>query len=118
MQYPGQPGTPFENETWVSPMDPDVEARVRKETQVPDSVVLVGLTRGIKNIMHSRKLILIAKGAHKAEIISRAGYHGYPRIGGSVASQLRNTGGCCGVHVVVGLRVAKIWKCKFKFNFE
>ena len=67
-----QPGTPFESETWVSPMDPDFEARVRRETQVPSETVLGGLTRGIKNIMHTRKLILIAKGEHKAEIIEKA----------------------------------------------
>jgi len=67
-----QPGTPFESETCVSPMDPDFEARVRRETQVPPETELGGLTRGIKNIMHTRKLILIAKGAHKAEIIEKA----------------------------------------------
>ena len=67
-----QPGTPFESETWVSPMDPDFEARVRRETQVPEHIVLGGLTRGIKNIMHTRKLILIAKGINKAEIIEKA----------------------------------------------
>ncbi len=67
-----QPGTPFESETWVSPMDPDFEARVRRETQVPPEIVLGGLTRGVKNIMHTRKLILIAKGAHKAEIVKQA----------------------------------------------
>jgi glucosamine-6-phosphate deaminase len=67
-----QPGTPFESETWVSPMDPDFEARVRRETQVPKETVLGGLTRGIRNIMHTRKIILIAKGAHKAEIIEKA----------------------------------------------
>ncbi len=67
-----QPGTPFESETWVSPMDPDFEARVRRETQVSAETKLGGLTRGIKNIMHTRKLILIAKGAHKAEIIEKA----------------------------------------------
>src|ERR1700712_3189239 len=67
-----QPGTPFESETWVSPMDPDFEARVRRETQVPPETVLGGLTRGIKNIMHTRKLILIAKGTHKADIIEQA----------------------------------------------
>lgn len=67
-----QPGTPFEKETWVSPMDPDFEARVRRETQVPDDIVLGGLTRGIKNIMHTRKLILIVKGAHKAEMVKQA----------------------------------------------
>jgi glucosamine-6-phosphate deaminase len=67
-----QPGTPFESETWVSPMDPDFEARVRRETRVPADIVLGGLTRGIKNIMHTRKLILVAKGEHKAEIIEKA----------------------------------------------
>jgi len=67
-----QPGTPFESETWVSPMDPDFEARVRRETQVPAGTELGGLTRGIKNIMHTRKLILIAKGVHKAEMIEKA----------------------------------------------
>ena len=67
-----QPGTPFESEAWVSPMDPDFEAKVRRETQVPPETELGGLTRGIKNIMHTRKLILIAKGAHKAEMIEKA----------------------------------------------
>jgi len=67
-----QPGTPFESDTWVSPMDPDFEARVRRETQVPDDMVLGGLTRGIKNIMQTRKIVLVAKGAHKAEIIEKA----------------------------------------------
>lgn len=67
-----QPGTPFESETWVSPMDPDFEARVRRETKVPDDHILGGLTRGIKNIMHTRKLILIVKGAHKAEMVKKS----------------------------------------------
>jgi glucosamine-6-phosphate deaminase len=67
-----QPGTPFESETWVSPMDPDFEARVRRETEVPDHIVLGGLTRGIKNIMHTRKLILVVKGLHKAEMVAKA----------------------------------------------
>ena len=67
-----QPGTSFESETWVSPMDPDFEARVRRETQVPEDTILGGLTRGIKDIMHTRKLILVAKGAHKADIVAKA----------------------------------------------
>src|ERR1700712_5820661 len=67
-----QPGTPFASETWVSPMDPDFEARVRRETQVPEGTILGGLTRGIKNIMHTRKLILIAKGSHKADVVEKA----------------------------------------------
>jgi glucosamine-6-phosphate deaminase len=53
-------------------MDPDFEARVRRETQVPPGTVLGGLTRGIKNIMQTRKIVLVAKGAHKGEIIEKA----------------------------------------------
>ena len=67
-----QPGTPFESETWVSPMDPIFEAKVRKEIDVPADHVLGGLTRGIKNIMQTRKIVLIAKGEHKASIIEQA----------------------------------------------
>lgn len=67
-----QPGTPFESETWVSPMDEDFEAKVRRETGVSADYELGGLTRGIKNIMHTRKLILIAKGESKADIIEKA----------------------------------------------
>lgn len=67
-----EPGTPFESETWVTALYPAFEAMVRREAKVPDHVVLGGLTRGIKNIMQTRKLILVAKGAHKAEIIEKA----------------------------------------------
>lgn len=67
-----QPGTPFESETWVSPMDPDFEARVRRETGVGKEHELGGLTLGVKNIMHTRKLVLVAKGDSKADIIEQA----------------------------------------------
>jgi glucosamine-6-phosphate deaminase len=66
-----QPGTPFESETWVSPMDPDFEARVRRETNTPPEHYLGGLTLGIKNIMHCRRIVLVAKGAHKAGIVKK-----------------------------------------------
>jgi len=64
-----QPGTPFESETWVSKMDEVLEARIRKETNASPEQELGGLTLGIKNIMQSRKIILVAKGASKAEIV-------------------------------------------------
>jgi len=66
-----QPGTPFESETWVSPMDSVFEARVRKETGVADDYKLGGLTLGIKTIMHTRRIVLIAKGKHKAKIVKQ-----------------------------------------------
>lgn len=67
-----QPGTPFESTCWHSRMDRELEARLRRESQSPDSVVLGGLTLGIKNIMQSRKIVLAANGAHKARIIAAA----------------------------------------------
>ena len=67
-----QPGTPFESTTWVSPMDPIFEAKVRKEINVDENHVLGGLTLGIQTIMHIKKIILIAKGKNKAEIIKKA----------------------------------------------
>ena len=67
-----QPGAPFESETWVSHLDPDYELRIRRETGIGPETKLGGLTRGIKNIMQTRKLILIAKGPHKADIIEEA----------------------------------------------
>jgi glucosamine-6-phosphate deaminase len=67
-----QPGTPFEQGTWVSPLDPETEARFIREAGLASGTRLGGLTRGIKNIMSSRKIILVAKGIHKATIISKA----------------------------------------------
>jgi glucosamine-6-phosphate deaminase len=65
-----QPGTPFERETWVSRMDEALEARVRKETGIATGT-LGGLTLGMKNIMHARRILLVAKGESKAEIVKQ-----------------------------------------------
>ena len=67
-----QPGTPFESETWISTIGPDTDARVRRDLKIPQETVIGGLTLGIKNIMSSRKIILAAKGEHKADIIAKA----------------------------------------------
>ena len=64
-----QPGTPFGSETWVSPMDPVFEERVRRETGVGPDHELGGLTLGIRTIMHARHIVLIAKGGHKADMV-------------------------------------------------
>ncbi|HEX4263187.1 MAG TPA: glucosamine-6-phosphate deaminase [Verrucomicrobiae bacterium] len=67
-----QPGTPFNSTCWHSRMDRELEARIRRETQSPDSAKLGGLTLGIKNIMQSRKIVLAANGSRKARIIKAA----------------------------------------------
>lgn len=64
-----QPGSPFEGETWVTKMDSSLEKRIRKETNTPPDVELGGFTLGIKNIMQSRRIILVAKGVNKADIV-------------------------------------------------
>ncbi len=64
-----QPGSPFEGETWVTQMDEALEARIRREINASSDQQLRGLTLGLKNIMHSRKIILLAKGENKAEIV-------------------------------------------------
>lgn len=53
-------------------MDPIFEERVRRETGVGPEHPLGGLTRGVVNIMHTRKIVLIAKGESKADIIEKA----------------------------------------------
>lgn len=67
-----QPGTPFGSDAWVSPMDPIFEKRVREETKVAEDYPLGGLTLGIRSIMKMKRVVLIAKGEHKAEIIKKA----------------------------------------------
>lgn len=67
-----QPGTSFESTSWLSHMDPQLEARIRRESQTPDNVVLGGLTLGIKNIMQSRRIVLAANGSHKSRIVAAA----------------------------------------------
>lgn len=64
-----QPGTPFESEAWTTQMNPELEQRIRRETLTPDDVPLGGVTLGIKDIMHARKIVLVAKGSNKAGIV-------------------------------------------------
>ena len=66
-----QPGSLFGQETWLSEMDEALDIRIRRETGTPPEKQLGGLTLGIKNIMHARKIVLVAKGAHKAAIVKQ-----------------------------------------------
>ena len=64
-----QPGTPFEREAWTSKMSPELEQRIRHETQMSEEAPLGGVTLGIKDIMHARKIVVVAKGGNKADIV-------------------------------------------------
>lgn len=67
-----QPGTPFGSRTRISEMDSRFEEKVRKEVKILEGHWLGGLTLGIKSIMQTKKIVLIAKGKEKAEIIQKA----------------------------------------------
>lgn len=64
-----QPGSPLGGGTWVTRMNAELEARIRRETNTPAEKELEGATLGIKDIMHARRIVLVAKGSNKAAIV-------------------------------------------------
>ena len=66
-----QPGTPFESTAWVSKMNPELETRIRRETGLPEEHPLGGVTLGLADIMQARRIVLVAKGRHKAAIVKK-----------------------------------------------
>jgi glucosamine-6-phosphate deaminase len=64
-----QPGAPFDAGARLAEMDGELEARIRRETSTPPDEPLGGITLGLGSIMRSRKILLVAKGASKAEIV-------------------------------------------------
>lgn len=67
-----QPGAAFGAGIHLDRMDSKLEARIRRETATPHGVPLGGITLGIKDMMHARKILLLANGDNKADIIKRA----------------------------------------------
>ena len=66
-----QPGSPFGAGARLSVMYPELEARIRRETGTSADKPLGGVTMGLKDVMHARKLVLAAKGPSKAAIVKR-----------------------------------------------
>lgn len=66
-----QPESPFGGEAWVTRMNVELEERIRRETGTPPDNELGGATLGIKNIMQARRIVLVAKGTNKADIVKR-----------------------------------------------
>ena len=52
-------------------MNAELEERIRRETNTPPEKELGGATLGIRNIMQARKILLVAKGANKADIVRK-----------------------------------------------
>lgn len=64
-----QPGSPLGGKAWVTQMNTELEERIRRETNMPPDVALGGATLGLADIMQARRIVLVAKGAHKAAIV-------------------------------------------------
>jgi glucosamine-6-phosphate deaminase len=62
-----QPQSPYEKDAWVTDMNPELLDRVRRE--VGENGDYKGITLGLRMIMNSRRIILVAKGAHKANAV-------------------------------------------------
>lgn len=66
-----QPGSPLGGEAWVTRMNVELEERIRRETNTSPDVPLGGATLGLKDIMQARRIVLVAKGRNKTEIVHR-----------------------------------------------
>ena len=55
----------------MTQMNAELEERIRRETNTPPEKELGGATLGIRNIMQARKIVLVAKGANKADIVRK-----------------------------------------------
>ncbi|MCD7795315.1 MAG: 6-phosphogluconolactonase, partial [Alistipes sp.] len=64
-----QPGTPFDSSARLGSMETALETRIRRETGIPAEKPLGGVTLGIRDIMHARRIVLVAKGDNKREIV-------------------------------------------------
>lgn len=62
-----QPGSPFGEDAWVTKMNRELEERISRETGITEG--LGGVTLGIKAIMNARRIVLVAKGANKSQIV-------------------------------------------------
>lgn len=64
-----QPGSPLNGLASTAFMDERLEKRIRKETAAPEDVHLGGVTLGLRDIMHARRIVLVAKGVNKREAV-------------------------------------------------
>lgn len=66
-----QPGARLNGTAAVAGMDERLECRIRRETATPDNVPLGGVTLGLRDIMHARRIVLVANGDNKREAVRR-----------------------------------------------
>lgn len=66
-----QPGSPLNGLASAASMDERLEKRIRKETATPEDIHLGGVTLGLRDIMHARRIVLVAKGVNKRNAVRR-----------------------------------------------
>lgn len=76
-----EPGTPFGNETFIVELDEQTRKDNMRFFNSIDEVPKYAITMGIKNIMRSKQIILLASGKEKADAI-------YKMINGEVTEDL------------------------------
>ncbi len=76
-----EPGTPFGNETFIVELDEQTRKDNMRFFNSIDEVPKYAITMGIKNIMRSKQIILLASGKKKADAI-------YKMINGEVTEDL------------------------------
>ncbi len=69
-----EPGTPLGNETFVVELNDQTRRDNARFFGSFDDVPKYAITMGIKNIMYSKKIVLIASGKHKAEAVYKMVY--------------------------------------------
>lgn len=69
-----EPGTPFSNETFVVELDEQTRKDNARFFEHPENVPTQAITMGIKNIMRSKRIILMATGPEKADAIQAMMY--------------------------------------------
>lgn len=76
-----EPGTPLDNETFIVTLDEQTRIDNSRFFKNLDEVPKYAITMGIKNIMYSKKILLIASGKEKAKAV-------YQMIRGNITNQL------------------------------
>lgn len=69
-----EPGSSLSNQTFIVELDEQTRKDNSRFFDSIDDVPKFAITMGIKNIMYSKKIILIASGAHKAKAVYEMAY--------------------------------------------
>lgn len=64
-----QPGADLDGTACTASMDERLEERIRRETASSADKALGGVTLGLRDMMHARRIVLVANGANKRAIV-------------------------------------------------